>query len=330
MVTMRYDGDGRRVELITRPNGGIATTSTFRYQGDAMAQEFTGTTPTLVRTYITDDSGTIVKFCDPSCTGTNAQYLVTWNGHGDALAAWRVESTGSLTLANSYTYTSWGEPTTTTHNSIGDLGFRFLYVGADDVQWDNFSGLGLLYMHARHYSPLTARFLQPDPIAAESNFYAYAADNPLTNADPCGTWTTSKVWSYMRQAAYRAYRKGRISYRTYTRIYYKGLGPYARQWPLSIYSYRYGDYLGCEVCMDAYTLAYGLGCAVGVGAIASAACTIVPAAGNFACGVVGSVAGFLACTISYEEAQRTYISARNACRVVGACPPYSGGAGGGF
>lgn len=28
MVTMRYDGEGRRVELVTRPNGGAATTRT--------------------------------------------------------------------------------------------------------------------------------------------------------------------------------------------------------------------------------------------------------------------------------------------------------------
>lgn len=28
-------------------------------------------------------------------------YLVTWNGHGDAMALHRIESTGALTLANS-------------------------------------------------------------------------------------------------------------------------------------------------------------------------------------------------------------------------------------
>lgn len=36
----------RRVELLTRPNGGAATTTTFRYQGSAVAQELTGTTRT--------------------------------------------------------------------------------------------------------------------------------------------------------------------------------------------------------------------------------------------------------------------------------------------
>jgi RHS repeat-associated protein len=55
------------------------------------------------------------------------------------------------------------------------------------VQWDNFSGLGLTYMHARHYSPLTGRFLQPDPAAAEANHFAYGGSSPVSHVDPCGT-----------------------------------------------------------------------------------------------------------------------------------------------
>ncbi|HEY3548420.1 MAG TPA: RHS repeat-associated core domain-containing protein, partial [Propionicimonas sp.] len=45
---------------------------------------------------------------------------------------------------------------------------------------------GLLYMHARHYSPLTGRFLQPDPSAAETNLYGYAANSPVSRVDPSG------------------------------------------------------------------------------------------------------------------------------------------------
>ena len=193
MVTMRYDADGRRVELVTRPNGQAATTVTFRYQGTSLAQELTG--GTVSRTYLTDESGTIVKICDPDCTGSNPQYLPTWNGHGDALALWKIETTGALTLANSYTYTTWGAPTI--YNAAGqaitwdhtdNLRFRFLYVGREGVAWDDFGfGLGLEYMQARHYSSALGRFLQPDPSAAEANLYGYAGNSPVSRVDPSGT-----------------------------------------------------------------------------------------------------------------------------------------------
>lgn len=196
-----HDGEGRRVELVTRPDGGAATTTAFRYQGSAIAQELTGTgTLTLVRTYVTDEAGTIIKVCDPDCTGTNPAYLVTHNGHGDALALWRIEASGSLTLANSYTYSTWGAPTTATHNGYGDLGFRYLYVGPQGVAWDNALGLGLLHMGARHYSPTLGRFLQPDPSAAEANLYAYGANSPVSRVDPSG-WESEVMWCFLNPAA---------------------------------------------------------------------------------------------------------------------------------
>ena len=68
---------------------------------------------------------------------------------------------GTLTLANSYSSSSWGAPTTTVASGFSGLKFRFLYVGAADVQWDDAGlGLGLYYMHARHYSP-GARQVRP-------------------------------------------------------------------------------------------------------------------------------------------------------------------------
>jgi RHS repeat-associated protein len=184
-VEMRYDGAGHRIELVTRPNGGATTTITFRYQGDAIAQELTN--GTLTRTYVTDEAGAIVKVCDPACTGANPQYLVTWNGHGDALGLWLINSDGTLTLKNSFSYSTWGQPTTTTHNGGADLGFRYLYVGREGVAWDNAFSLGLHYMTARHYSPALGRFLQPDPSALEANLYNYATNSPLTRVDPAGT-----------------------------------------------------------------------------------------------------------------------------------------------
>lgn len=71
------------------------------------------------------------------------------NGHGDALHLLRIKTDGTTELANSFTYSTWGAPTVLgTHDNsnnggadYGDLGFRFLYVGEFDVQWDNQFGL---------------------------------------------------------------------------------------------------------------------------------------------------------------------------------------------
>ena len=165
----------------------------FTYAGDVVTSEVsTSSAATITRTFATDDAGSIIKITisgDPT-TLHNGEYLVTWNGHGDALALSKIDpSTGVLTAANRYAYSSWGTPTTTTLNSYADLGFRYLYVGRSDVQWDSSSAIpaGLLYMHARHYSPEFGRFLQPDPAAAETNLYAYSENNPITYSDPSGT-----------------------------------------------------------------------------------------------------------------------------------------------
>jgi RHS repeat-associated protein len=181
-----YDGEGHRTAILETPASGSPVETTFRYQGSAIVAEERDGDP--YREYVVDDTGTISTVVIPAGVTGTGTYLVTWNGHGDALALWRIETDGSLTLANSYTYSTWGTPTTATHNSIPDLGFRFTYVGAHDVQWDDAFGLGLLYMHARHYSPSLGRFLQPDPSRLDEQLFVYAGNGPVSRVDPSGLW----------------------------------------------------------------------------------------------------------------------------------------------
>jgi RHS repeat-associated protein len=183
-LDFEYDGEGHRTTITETPASGSAVVWTFRYQGDAIVAEYKD--GTLYREYVTDDQGTISKVIVPAGQTGTGTYLVTWNGHGDAMALHRIESTGLLTLANSYTYGTWGRPTTATHNSIADLGFRFLYVGAADVQWDSTYGVDLLYMHARHYSPSLGRFLHPDPSRLDAQLFVYTANGPVSKVDPRG------------------------------------------------------------------------------------------------------------------------------------------------
>jgi RHS repeat-associated protein len=166
-VELAYDGEGNRTQLKTTPASGSATTVDFAYQGSTLVEERTN--GVLTRQYTVDETGTIIKLTIPAGQANAGTYLVIWNGHGDALALYRIETSGTLTLANSFSYSSWGAPTTATHNGIGDLGFRFLYVGQYGVAWDNAFGLGLHYMRARHYAPALGRFLQHDPTRAEDS-----------------------------------------------------------------------------------------------------------------------------------------------------------------
>ncbi len=202
-VDFTYDGEGHRTAILHTPAVGTPVETTFRYAGDAIVAEYED--GTLTREYITDDAGTISKVIVPAGQPDAGTYLVTWNGHGDAMALWKIESTGALTLANSFTYGTWGEPTTATHNSIGDLGFRFLYVGMWDVQWD--AVLGLHYTHARHYSPDLGRFLQPDPSRLDVQVFAYGASSPVTKVDPSGLASSlipnEMEWAYCHRNLHR-------------------------------------------------------------------------------------------------------------------------------
>jgi RHS repeat-associated protein len=208
-VEFAYDGEGHRTKITATSSAGSITTTEFRYQGDAPVEEKVN--GTVVRQYVTAEAGAITKVIIPAGQPNAGTYLVNWNGHGDALNLLQVNGDGTTTLANSFTYDTWGRPAIATHNGIGDVGFRFLYVGQLDVQWDDQFGLGLLYMHARHYSPDLGRFIQPDPIAFESNRYGYAMNSPVTMSDPSGMcfWfnLAQRAWQWLGSGGWPAVQR---------------------------------------------------------------------------------------------------------------------------
>jgi RHS repeat-associated protein len=191
-VTFAYDGEAHRTQIVETAAGGGVTTTDFRYQGDAVVEE--SVNGSAAREFTVNDTGRIATMTIPS-GGSAGTYLVTWNGHGDALGLWKENADGSLTLTNSFVYDTWGKSTLTVAGGFADLGFSYRYVGAFDVQTDDALGMGLLYMHARHYSPLYARFLEPDPARADASLYEYGANGPVTNVDPDGH-CIQFIWAY--------------------------------------------------------------------------------------------------------------------------------------
>jgi RHS repeat-associated protein len=177
-----YDGDGHRTKIVATTAAGVATTTLFTYQGGVIVGETVNGTPS--RSYLAAGDS-MAEMTIPSGSGAGT-YIVNWNGHGDASSLSLLNADGSLGLANSYTYSTWGAPTTTAAGGASDLGFRFLYVGSGDVQWDNDFSAGLTYMHTRHYAAALGRFLQPDSSRQDPPFL-YASNTPISAADPDGT-----------------------------------------------------------------------------------------------------------------------------------------------
>ncbi len=69
-------------------------------------------------------------------------------------------------------------------NSTGSTPNNYLYRGE---QYD--SDLGLYYLRARYYNPVTGRFLNVDPMAGEGERrYQYAAADPVNGMDPSGNF----------------------------------------------------------------------------------------------------------------------------------------------
>lgn len=323
-VDWLYDGDGHRTQVKETTAGGVVTTTDLRYARDAVVQE--SVNGNVTRTYAIDDGGRVIEVCDPDCAAGTV-YLVTWNGHGDATGLWRKNADGTLTLANSYTYSGWGMPTTTVAPTFSDLHFRFLYVGAFDVQWDDSFGLHLLYMHARTYIPSLGRFLQPDPARADGNLYRYAANNPTTYSDPTGLAVNIR---FTRHAAAVARAKRAISYSMYRKVYSKSLQPYARRLCQARALGYGGGHSGpddCGWCPGVVMLAYASGCGFAFNLLGMiCAPTIVggPEA-TLACLAILATAGAAACTIGYNNTFTGDRSPEAICKQLGACVKTGGG-----
>ncbi|WP_335979720.1 polymorphic toxin-type HINT domain-containing protein [Streptomyces sp. CA2R106] len=162
-----YDADGNR--LLTRDD-----TGTTLYLGDTEVHLDKGTTSTSATRYYTwlgqtiavrDGAGTLQWLLDDAHNTATTQI-------DSATQAVQRRRTDPFGNDRGTSPTSWA----------GDQGF----VGgvADD-------STGLTHLGARDYDPTTGRFTTLDPVLEltdpqQINGYAYAADNPVLNADPDG------------------------------------------------------------------------------------------------------------------------------------------------
>jgi RHS repeat-associated protein len=168
-VAFKYDPFGRRIYKSSPSFTGI-----FVYDGDDLIETL-GPGGTVVSHYTQGQ-----KIDEPLAelrSGGSSYY------EADGLGSVTSLSSSTDTLANTYTYDSFGNVT----NSTGTLRNPFQYTGREFDQ-----ETGINYYRARYYDPASGRFLGEDPIwfLGGINFYPYVRNNPISRIDPLGLCPT--------------------------------------------------------------------------------------------------------------------------------------------
>jgi RHS repeat-associated protein len=164
-VSYRYDPLGRRIY-----KSSSLGTSIYAYDGLNLVEE-TNSSGTAVARYSQglniDEPLAMLR------SGTTSYY------EADGLGSLTSLSNSAGTLANTYTYDSFGNLVA----SSGSIVNNFRYTGREFDTETN-----LYYYRARYSDLQTGRFLSEDPIrfAGSVNFYSYALNNPVLRVDPRG------------------------------------------------------------------------------------------------------------------------------------------------
>jgi RHS repeat-associated protein len=165
-TTFKYDPFGRRIQK----SGPLGTTN-YLYDGINAIEQIDNSGNVLAR-YA--QGGLIDEPVSVLQAGTTSYYQT------DALGSITSLSTAAATLANTYTYDSFGNLT----NSTGALKNTFQYTGRE---FDSETGLN--YNRARYYNPIAGRFISEDALGfggSGSNFYPYVRNDPADLIDPLG------------------------------------------------------------------------------------------------------------------------------------------------
>ncbi|WP_164247483.1 RHS repeat-associated core domain-containing protein [Streptomyces sp. S4.7] len=144
-TTQKYLTDGSNP--LVEQDGSGETSATVATSG--LDQYLTRTEKGATQVYLTDALGTVVGLA---------------NADG--------------TVATSYTYDPYGQPTTSGAASTNP----YTFTGRES------DGTGLLHYRNRYYDPESGRFISQDPIghAGGTNLYQYALSSPTTYTDPTG------------------------------------------------------------------------------------------------------------------------------------------------
>jgi RHS repeat-associated protein len=164
-VSFAYDPFGRRIKKVTS-----TITSVFAYDGDNLVEETNASGVVVARYEDTQNIDEPLAMLRSSATS----YF-----HADGLGSITSLSNSAGSIANTYTYDSFGKLTASTGSLVNP--FRYTARESD-------TETGLYYYRARYYDPAIGRFVTEDPIRfrAGIDYYSYVHNRPTALRDPRG------------------------------------------------------------------------------------------------------------------------------------------------
>ncbi len=165
--SFKYDPFGRRIY-----KSSSSTTSVYAYDGDNLVEEANATGAVVARYEQTQNIDEPLAMLRSAATS----YY-----HADGLGSISSLSNSAGSIANTYTYDSFGKLTASTGSLVNP--FRYTARESD-------TETGLYYYRARYYDSSLGRFLLEDPLdfAGGKNFYRYVGNNPINRKDPLATF----------------------------------------------------------------------------------------------------------------------------------------------
>jgi RHS repeat-associated protein len=197
-VSFKYDPFGRRIY-----KSSSSATSVYAYDGDNLVEETNSAGGVVARYEQTQNIDEPLAMLRSSTTS----YF-----HADGLGSITSLSNAAGSIANTYTYDSFGKLTAST----GSLVNPFQYTARESD-----SETGLYYYRARYYDSSAGRFFAEDPLkffGGDINLYRYVWNHPTSLRDPRGLWGAGvfgtacwSVWRSGREGQRWSHRNGRRS-----------------------------------------------------------------------------------------------------------------------
>jgi RHS repeat-associated protein len=167
-VTFKYDPFGRRIY-----KSSSSATSVYAYDGDNLIEETNSSGGVVARYSQTQNIDEPLAMLRAGATS----YF-----HADGLGSVTSLSNAAGSIANTYTYDSFGKLTAST----GSLVNPFQYTARESD-----TETGLYYYRARYYDQSQGRLISEDPIrfvSGDANFYRYVRGSTPQFRDPWGLW----------------------------------------------------------------------------------------------------------------------------------------------